>query len=190
MAEMDGSTLLRHLRRDHPDLPIVMVTAVGDVSTALHSLRNGAYDYLLKPFQREQLLAMVRRGLDHSRLRLENRITSRISKALVAARTRTTAIPPCRSLSAPTTSPSKLSAMLSTSKTQRPKATPSASPRSPSRSPVLPGMEPDAIRVVARAAFLHDIGKMAIPDAILRKPGALMPHRDRSSCANTAIAAI
>ncbi len=54
-------------------MPVIMVTAVHDISVALAAIRNGAYDYLLKPFEREQLLATVRRAMENRRLKLENR---------------------------------------------------------------------------------------------------------------------
>ncbi len=50
-----------------------MVTAVHDISVALAAIRNGAYDYLLKPFEREQLLAAVSRALEMRRLKTETR---------------------------------------------------------------------------------------------------------------------
>ncbi len=58
MAEMDGIALLDRTKEKYPDMPVVMVTAVHDISVALAAIRNGAYDYLLKPFEREQLLAI------------------------------------------------------------------------------------------------------------------------------------
>src|SRR5690348_528717 len=73
MAELDGIGLLEKTKERYPDLPVVMVTAVHDISVALDAIRNGAYDYLLKPFEREQLLATVRRALENRRLKLENR---------------------------------------------------------------------------------------------------------------------
>ena len=73
MAGMDGLALLERTKERIPDMPVIMVTAVHDISVALGSIRNGAYDYLLKPFEREQLLATVRRALENRRLRLENR---------------------------------------------------------------------------------------------------------------------
>ena len=72
MSGMDGLTLLAKLRQERPELPVVMVTAVSDISVALAAIRNGAYDYLLKPFEREQLLAIVRRALENRRLKAEN----------------------------------------------------------------------------------------------------------------------
>src|SRR5438093_692542 len=73
MANLDGIGLLEKTKERFPDMPVVMVTAVHDISVALAALRNGAYDYLLKPFEREQLLATVQRALENRRLKLENR---------------------------------------------------------------------------------------------------------------------
>jgi DNA-binding NtrC family response regulator len=50
-----------------------MITAVHDISVALASIRDGAYDYLLKPFEREQLICTVRRALESRSLKKENR---------------------------------------------------------------------------------------------------------------------
>jgi len=63
MAELDGIALLERTKERFPDMPVVMVTAVHDISVALAAIRNGAYDYLLKPFEREQLLATARRAM-------------------------------------------------------------------------------------------------------------------------------
>jgi response regulator RpfG family c-di-GMP phosphodiesterase len=87
MAGMDGQELLGATKERFPDMPVVMVTAVHDVSVALSAIRNGAYDYLLKPFEREQLLATVRRALENRRLKLENRAYQTNLEALVTART-------------------------------------------------------------------------------------------------------
>src|ERR1700732_4215675 len=87
MADLDGIGLLERTKEGFPDMPVVMVTAVHDISVALAAIRNGAYDYLLKPFEREQLLATVRRALENRRLKLENRAYQTNLEALVAART-------------------------------------------------------------------------------------------------------
>jgi len=73
MAEMQGDILLERAKERFPDMPVIMVTAVSDLSVALSAIRNGAYDYLLKPFERDQLLNTVKRALENRRLRLENR---------------------------------------------------------------------------------------------------------------------
>ena len=88
MDKMNGTQLLERAKERFPDMPVIMVTAVHDISVALGALRNGAYDYLLKPFEREQLLATVRRALENRRLKLENRAYQTNLEAKVDARTR------------------------------------------------------------------------------------------------------
>jgi DNA-binding NtrC family response regulator len=70
---MDGLALLERLTGKYADIPVLIISAVHDVSVAMVAIRNGAYDYLLKPFEREQLINTVRRALEHRRLKLENR---------------------------------------------------------------------------------------------------------------------
>src|SRR3954462_1382479 len=172
MAEMDGIALLDRVQDCYPDMPAIMVTAVHDISVALAAIRNGAYDYLLKPFEREQLLAMVRRALEHRKLRLENRSYQSNLESLVAARTeqlRQTMADLERSYDI------TLEALgdaldLKDAETEGHSKRVTAFTIAMARAM---GMSGDKIRVIARGAFLHDIGKMAIPDAILRKPGAL-----------------
>ena len=59
MAEMDGIALLERAKERYPDMPIVMVTTVHDISVALQAIRNGAYDYLPKPFELPIFLARL-----------------------------------------------------------------------------------------------------------------------------------
>src|SRR3981081_2726241 len=87
MADMDGIGLLERTKEKYPEMPVVMVTAVHDISVALAAIRNGAYDYLLKPFEREQLLATVRRALENRRLKLENRTYQTDLERMVESRT-------------------------------------------------------------------------------------------------------
>lgn len=61
MDRMDGRELLRDIRVRHPDLPFVMITAHGSVADAVQAMRDGATDYLLKPFEAEVLLDMLER---------------------------------------------------------------------------------------------------------------------------------
>src|SRR3954462_459419 len=172
MPELDGIGLLERTKEKFPDMPVVMVTAVHDISVALAALRNGAYDYLLKPFERDQLLAMVRRALENRRLKLENRAYQTNLEALVSARTdqlRQAMADLERSYDI------TLEALgdaldLKDAETEGHSKRVTAFTIAMARAM---GMSGDKIRVIARGAFLHDIGKMAIPDAILRKPGAL-----------------
>lgn len=72
MPGMDGMTLLRTLRERDPTLPIILITGHGDISTAVEAMRGGAWDFLEKPFAGDQLLDVVRRGLEKRQLSLEN----------------------------------------------------------------------------------------------------------------------
>lgn len=175
MADLDGIALLERTKEKYPDMPVVMVTAVHDISVALKALREGAYDYLLKPFEREQLLATVRRALENRRLKLENRAYQTKLEALVEQRTaqlRNAFWSLERSYDI------TLEALgnaldLKDAETEGHSKRVTAFTIAIARSMDVPKEE---ISVIARGAFLHDIGKMAIPDAILRKPGALTPE--------------
>lgn len=72
-SEMDGPLFLEQIQRKFPEIPVLMIHAVHDISVSLACIRNGAYDYLLKPFEREQLIFAVRRALETRRLKQENR---------------------------------------------------------------------------------------------------------------------
>jgi two-component system, NtrC family, C4-dicarboxylate transport response regulator DctD len=73
MPDMDGLELLERTREKFSDIPFVFESGCNDLSVFLAAVRNGAYDYLQMPFEREQMLAVVRRALEYRRLKLENR---------------------------------------------------------------------------------------------------------------------
>src|SRR5437868_15194353 len=87
MADLDGIGLLERTKEKYPYMPVVMVTAVHDISVALAAIRNGAYDYLLKPFERDQLLATVSRALENRRLKVETRAYQTELETLLSPRT-------------------------------------------------------------------------------------------------------
>ena len=73
MAGIDGLALLRDIRRRHPDVVVVLMTAYATVPQAVEAMRAGAYDYLVKPFSLDQVSLLVERVLEVQRLRHENR---------------------------------------------------------------------------------------------------------------------
>jgi putative nucleotidyltransferase with HDIG domain len=198
MAELDGIGLLERTKERYPDMPVVMVTAVHDISVALAAIRNGAYDYLLKPFEREQLLATARRALENRRLKLENRAYQTKLEGLVEERTRelhqanrdlTEANLTLKQVNQDL---QRLNAELERSYDitlealgdaldLRDAETEGHSRRVTAFTIAIAramGIAPDSpeMRTIARGAFLHDIGKMAIPDNILLKPSKLEPQ--------------
>ena len=73
MPGMDGMTLLREAKHTRPEMEVVLITAYGTIDTAVQAVRDGAFDYLPKPFSMAQLEVAVERGLNHRRLLEENR---------------------------------------------------------------------------------------------------------------------
>lgn len=73
MPEMDGIELLARIKAMQPDLPVVLLTAHGTIDSAVEAMKLGAFDYLTKPFARNQLKATVAKALDVAALRAENR---------------------------------------------------------------------------------------------------------------------
>jgi cyclic di-GMP phosphodiesterase len=174
MAELDGIGLLAKTKERYPDMPVVMVTAVHDISVALAAIRNGAYDYLLKPFEREQLLAMVRRALENRRLKMENRAYQTNLESLVSARTEQLH----KAMSELEHSYDITLEALGNALDLKDAETEGHSKRVTAFTIAMAramGINAEHMRIIARGAFLHDIGKMAVPDAILRKPGPLTP---------------
>lgn len=172
MPGIDGLSLLDHVGTDHPALPVVMFTAVHDIHVATNAFRRGAIDYLLKPFERSQLLAVVTRAIEHGRLRRQNSIYRQNLEEIVNARTgRLRTIMQDLERSYDTTLEAMGDAL-----DLRDAETEGHSKRVTAYTIALGremGLDSDQLRVIARGAFLHDIGKIATPDSILLKPGRL-----------------
>jgi putative nucleotidyltransferase with HDIG domain len=172
MADLDGIGLLERTKEKYPDMPVVMVTAVHDISVALAAIRNGAYDYLLKPFEREQLLNTVSRALENRRLKVENRNYQTNLESLVKARTEQVQA----TLRELERSYDMTLEALGDALDMKDSETEGHSRRVTAYTIVIAramGLPPEQIPTIARGAFLHDIGKLAIPDAILCKPSKL-----------------
>jgi DNA-binding NtrC family response regulator len=72
MPGMDGLELLRRLRELYPAMPVILVTAYADVATAVEAMRAGAFDYVVKPFDNDEIRTLVARALAVRRLEREN----------------------------------------------------------------------------------------------------------------------
>lgn len=189
MDGINGIDLLGRVNLLEPQMPVVMVTAVHDLSIALDALHKGAYDYLLKPFEREQLLATVRRALENQRLQqkllsYQQQLLAYQTKleTLVAARTEMLQ----KAIAELTRKRDDLERSyditlealgdaldLKDAETEGHSRRVTAFTITIAKAMEIPG---ERVRVIARGAFLHDVGKMAVPDSILRKPGRLTPE--------------
>ncbi|WP_299361840.1 sigma-54 dependent transcriptional regulator [uncultured Paracoccus sp.] len=71
-SRMDGLDILKHARVNNPDVPVVIISGHGNIEIAVAAIKQGAYDFIEKPFNIDQLLVVIRRAMETSRLRREN----------------------------------------------------------------------------------------------------------------------
>ena len=72
MPKMDGIELLQKIRAEQPDTPVILMTAFATISTAVQAMRLGAFDYVQKPFESDEILLVVDRAIEHQKLVSEN----------------------------------------------------------------------------------------------------------------------
>jgi putative nucleotidyltransferase with HDIG domain len=174
MPGTDGLALLDRISAAHPGLPVIMFTAVHDIHVATSAFRRGAFDYLLKPFERIQLESVVSRAVEHSRhLRQNNAYRHNLEEMITARTGRLRATMQDLERSYDITIEAMGDAL-----DLRDQETEGHSRRVTAYTIELAkalGVGSNELRIIARGAFLHDIGKIATPDAILLKPGRLSP---------------
>ena len=71
-SKMDGIDILKAVKTDYPEVPVVIISGHGNIEIAVAAIRQGAYDFIEKPFNIDQLLVVIRRAMETSRLRREN----------------------------------------------------------------------------------------------------------------------
>jgi putative nucleotidyltransferase with HDIG domain len=175
MAGMTGLELLAEVRRRAPHTAFLMATGVSDVAVGVAAMKQGAADYLLKPFQMEAVMVSLRRALEMKRMeaeleeyrqRLESMVEQR-TKQLKAAMRRIEL-----------TYDETLEA-LAGALDLRDNDTAGHSRRVTLYSLEMArrlNFSGDQLKQLERGAYLHDIGKIGIPDSILLKPGKLTPE--------------
>ncbi len=168
MPGESGLELLRKIKAHDADVDVIMVTGVVDVETAIGAIRDGASDYVAKPFNIEEVRIVVERTLEKRALILENRAHQIHLEEIVAQRTRELEKSYEATLQA-----------LVTALDYRDNETQGHSFRVVDYAALVAGRmgigEPD-LSWIRRGAILHDVGKIGVPDAILRKPGKLDPE--------------
>ena len=167
-----GLSLLDRIVIDYPAIPVVLFTAVNDIHVATSAFRRGAVDYLLKPFELTQLLAVVTRALEHGRLRRQKAAYRQNLEEIVTARTRRlrSAMQDLERSYDITLEAMGDALDLRDAETEGHSRRVTAYTIAMAREM---GLNAAELRVLARGAFLHDIGKIATPDSVLLKPGKL-----------------
>jgi two-component system nitrogen regulation response regulator NtrX len=78
-SRLDGLQLLDNVKQQHPDLPVVMISGHGNIETAVAAIKQGAYDFIEKPFKADRLVLVAERALENSRLKREVRALKQIT---------------------------------------------------------------------------------------------------------------
>lgn len=178
MPGMSGLQLLEKLHNRHSHTAFLMATGVDDVRVGVQAMKQGAADYLVKPFQLEAVTASLERSLDRKRLEIEVENYRQNLENMVGERTQ-------QLLNAmkhiELTYDETLEA-LGAALDLRDNDTAGHSRRVTGYSLVMArshGCTEDELKHIARGAYLHDIGKIGIPDSILLKPGKLTEDETR-----------
>ena len=167
MPEMDGVTFLREAVKRYPDMAVIMLTGVAEVSTAVECLKLGALDYISKPVMLEEVRARVDKALEKRQLILQNRFYQHTLEGRVRdldQRNRTSLINGVQmlvhALEAKDAYTSGHSSRVS---------------RYATRAAVRLGFTDDALEHIRLGGELHDIGKIGTREDVLNKPGPLDP---------------
>ena len=173
MPGTSGLQLLRSLREIDQDIQVVMISGLHDFDTVRQCVHDGAYDYLAKPFELDDLRNTARRALEHRRLVLKNRQYQEHLEAMVEARTeevrstRDIALLTLAKLAESRDSETGLH-LERMAEYSRILAEGLRDHGPPSHQ-----VDDEFIEWLHKSSPLHDIGKVGIPDAILCKPGPL-----------------
>ena len=168
MPVMDGIALLEGIRREDGDAAVIVLTGAPDVKTAIDSLKLGAYDFIMKPVNVDELLFAAERALERRQLLIERRAYHALLEQRVEEATRNLQAAYRATLEA-----------LGSALDSRDVGTEAHSRRVHGYALATAreyGMPEADIPDLEHGVLLHDIGKIGIPDAILLKPGRLTPE--------------
>ena len=175
MPGRDGLWLADRIRQLSPETAVIMATGVHDVESAIAGLQHGVVDYLTKPFGRDRLRDAVTRGIEWHRSARDSRSwRERLEAEVEARRARLAAAIGSLSID----SDRMVHALLSMLTLHEADALPHARRVAELAAAIarMMGLGDDEIAVVRRAAMLHDVGKLAMPEALLKKPAPLTPE--------------
>jgi putative two-component system response regulator len=162
-----GLDLLDRIKSEQPDIAAIMLTAEGDTAKAIRALSAGAYGYLLKPIEKQELLIQAKNALERRNMVIEKRLYTQNLESKVREQTQTIRLAYEQTIH-----------RLVKASLYRDEETGAHIKRTGWYSELLAAsIGWDAARVdqIRLAAPMHDIGKIGIPDAVLCKPGKLSP---------------
>jgi cyclic di-GMP phosphodiesterase len=175
MPGMSGLDLLKEVRTKHPRVTFLIATGQNDVRVGVEAMKEGASDYLVKPFALNEVAASVARALDKKRLELEIENYRQHLEQMVEQRTKQLQAAMRRIEMTYDETLEALGAALDL----RDNETAGHSRRVTRYSVEIAkaiGCSAEQLKQITRGAYLHDMGKIGIPDSILLKPSKLMPE--------------
>ncbi|HDL19524.1 MAG TPA: response regulator [Bacteroidetes bacterium] len=170
MPDLDGTYLLKEIMKNYPDTAVIMMTGVDDIMQAVECLKIGAYDYIPKPFDLDELNVAVDRALERRNLLRERRTYKELLEGKVHERT----LELVRAYDEIEKTYQRTLETLVSALDLREKSTAGHSKRSVEYTRLLAQqlkIRGKKIINITRGALLHDVGKIGIPDVILLKPG-------------------
>jgi len=172
MPNKTGIDLLREVFTIDPNIAVLMATAVDDRKVAVNTLELGAYGYIIKPFERNELLINIANALRRRELEIDNRQYSEELESLVHERTKELRLADIEIRN----SREETIVRLAKAAEFRDNETAQHTIRMGHYCGILAakaGLPEEFCEVIRTASPLHDVGKIGIPDTILLKPGAL-----------------
>src|SRR5216117_3122991 len=85
-SKLDGLQLLEQIKKDHADVPVVMISGHGNIETAVAAIKQGAYDFIEKPFKADRLVLVAQRALETSRLKREVKALKQLSPSTLVGK--------------------------------------------------------------------------------------------------------
>ncbi len=188
MPGKSGVELLPEIKASYPDTAVIMATAISDTSTAIQCMKQGAYDYLTKPFSLDEVILSIDRALEKRRLELENRDYQQHLETEVAKRTEQLrqAFEKIKLASLDTIH------RLSRAAEYKDEDTGAHIKRMSQYSADVArkmGLADEMVETILYASPMHDVGKIGTPDRILLKPGKLSPDEWETMKQHTIIGA-
>lgn len=186
MPDVDGVQVLDFIKRNYETVPVIMLTGLTDVSTVIEVMKKGAFDYLMKPVKKEDLMVVIRKALVHrdllvrnKELELENREYQLFLEQKVRERT--------KELNSKAMELQKAYGHLKTmniqfinvlaetieAKDRHTRGHCNRMRRLCVELGRLKGMSPEELEMLEYASLLHDLGKIGINETVLNKPGPL-----------------
>ena len=171
MPEMDGIAFLREVHRRWPDIAVIMLTGVADVSTAVDCLKHGAYDYLQKPVMVDEVRVRVDNALEKRRLVLENQFLQQSYQERLEGSIRELD----QRNKEQFVGQIQMAVRMLEKKDVYTRGHSQRVSRYAVKTAVLLGFTGDVLDQIRLGGELHDIGKIGTRDVVLQKPGPLTP---------------